>query len=49
MRKTDFNNVAAIGVLGLIAAYYATGREVAQEIAHERDKTSRCLRLAEVP
>jgi hypothetical protein len=49
MQRTYFNNVAAIGALGLIAAYYATSREVAQKIGRERNKTSRRLRPAEVP
>jgi hypothetical protein len=49
MRRTYFNNVAAIGALGLIAAYDATSREVAQKIGRERNRTSRHLRPAEVP
>ena len=49
MRRTYFNNVAAIGALGLIAAYYWTSREVAQKIGRERNKTSKRLRSAEVP
>jgi hypothetical protein len=49
MRRAYFNNVAAIGALGLIAAYYATSREVAQKIGRERNKMSRRLRPAEDP
>jgi hypothetical protein len=48
MRRISFNNVAAIGALGLIAAYYATSREVAPKIGRERNKTSRRLPPAEV-
>ena len=48
MHTNYFNNVAAIGALGLIAAYYST-REVAQKIGRERNKTSKRLRSAEVP
>jgi hypothetical protein len=49
MQRTYFNNVAAIGALGLIAAYYATSREVAQKIGREQNKMLRRLRSAEVP
>jgi len=49
MHRNYFNNVAAIGALGLIAAYYSASREVAQKIGRERNKTSKRLRSAEVP
>ena len=49
MHRNYFNNVAAIGALALIAAYYSTTREVAQKIGRERNKTSKRLRSAEVP
>jgi hypothetical protein len=48
MQRTYFNNVTAIGALGLIAAYYPTSPEVAQKIGRERNKTSKLLRPAEV-